>query len=108
VEPDTTDTFRIARPELIVDGKVSQEVLMELLRKVPGGNEAIDLLIQNPAAAPADVGQIFRAAHSADWKLATTQSVGKHFRGWARHAGVPTALRQKTGLDAEQDALFNI
>jgi hypothetical protein len=91
----------------MADGKVSPVILMELLRKVPGGSEAIDLLMQNPAASPSDVGQIFRAAHSADWKPATTLSIGKYFRSWARYAGVPTALRQHAmTAPAEQDTLF--
>ena len=106
VEPDTADTFRLARRDLILDGKVSEEILMELLRQVPGGNEAIDLLIQSPAASPLEVGRIFHAAHSADWRPATTQAVGKHFRSWARRAGVSTTLRQN--LTAGEDALIKL
>ncbi|MFG1708701.1 hypothetical protein ACFLIM_36440 [Nonomuraea sp. M3C6] len=113
VEPDSAEAFRLARPDLISDGKVLQAVLMELLRRVPGGSDALDLLIQNPAASPVDVGRIFHSAHSADWKPATTQSVGKHFRAWARHAGISTRVRRQPDADmmsatTRLDTLFDI
>ncbi|MFG3705551.1 restriction endonuclease [Micromonospora sp. NPDC047670] len=101
VQPESNDTFRIARPNLVRDGKVIEDVLLELLLKVPGGSDALNLLKRNPAASPAEIGQIFQEAHSAEWKYATTQSVGKHFRGWARRAGLFTALRQAPRADAE-------
>lgn len=52
VEADTKETFRIARDELIVDGEVSPVILSDLLRNVPGGSEAMDMLIENPGATP--------------------------------------------------------
>jgi hypothetical protein len=93
VDADTKETFRLVRADLIVDGTVSPVVLRELLRKVPGCGEAIDLLIHNPAATPLDVGQIFATVHSADWQPATTLSIGKYFRSWARKAGITTTLK---------------
>jgi hypothetical protein len=112
VEADTNDKFRIARPNLVVDGEVSQEILLELLGNVPGGREAIDLIVSNPAANPLEVGQIIGEANSADWKAETTRSAGKNFRAWARHAGIATALRQREddsqhALDVES-ALFDL
>lgn len=95
IKLDTTERFSLARRDLIRDGTVSQGPLLELLRNVPGGNEALGLLMRDPASSPAAVGQIFRSAHSADWKPATTQSIGKYFRSWARYAGIPTSLRPK-------------
>lgn len=79
VEADTTETFRIARRDLVHDAKVSPTILMELLRNIPGCSEAIELLIRNPAATPVEVGQIFRSAHSADWKPSTTRTVWHTF-----------------------------
>jgi Restriction endonuclease len=108
VKPDTTDMFCIARPDLVLEGEVSKTVLMELLKKVPGGSEAVDLLTRNPAAAPAEIGQIFRIAHSADWKVATTQSVGKYFRSWARRAGIVTMPRLQAVPDPEPATLFDL
>jgi hypothetical protein len=111
VEADTKETFRVARPDLIVDGEVSQAVLLELLRKVPGGSGAIDLLVDSPAANPLEVGQILRDANSADWKPATTHTTGKSFRAWARHAGISTAPRQYREINKDSSegiALFNV
>ena len=112
IEPDTTERFRLSRRDLIRDGEVSQTTLLELLRAVPGGSEGIELLIRDPASTPATVGQIFRSAHSADWKPATTKTVGKHFRSWARYAGLSTSLRSKAAskveIDNEANALFDI
>lgn len=95
VRPDTDETIRLARPDLIVDGRVSQRILMELLSRVPGATEALALLNSDPAATPLSIGRIICAANSADWRSATTQSVGKYFRSWARQAGVSTSLRSQ-------------
>jgi hypothetical protein len=112
VEPDTKETFRIARSDLIVNDEVSQVVLMELLRKIPGGSEAMHLLTNYPAATPLDVGRIICTANSADWKTVTIHSVGKNFRSWARHAGISTVLRQQPEIErnpsVEPDMLFEI
>ena len=112
VEPDTKETFRLARADLIVDGEVSQVALMELLRKVPGGSEAVQLLTTNSAATPLEVGHIISVANSADWKTPTIHGVGKNFRSWARHAGISTMPRQQPepnrNVSAEPDTLFDI
>jgi hypothetical protein len=112
VEPDTSETFRIARADLIANGKVSQVALMELLRKVPGGSEAVQLLAANPAATPLQIGHIICAANSADWKTPTIHGVGKNFRSWARRAGISTMPRQQPEAVrspfAEPDKLFDI
>jgi hypothetical protein len=100
VRPDTNETIRLARSDLMVDGKVSQSVLVELLRRVPGASEALDLLNGDPAATPLTIGRIICAANLADWQSATTQSVGKYFRSWARHAGISTYLRRESEASA--------
>lgn len=112
VRPDTNETIRLARTDLIVDGIVSQRVLMELLSRVPGATEALALLNSDPAATPLSIGRIICAANSADWQPATIQSVGKHFRSWARHAGVSTSLRPQpetsTIATLPSDTLFDV
>ena len=110
VEPNTSESFRIARTDLVVDGEVSQSALLALLRRVPGGSEAVQLLTVNPAATPLEVGHIICAANAADWKTPTIHSAGKNFRSWVRHAGISTTLRQQPEetqtFCAESDTLF--
>jgi hypothetical protein len=85
---DSDGRFRIIRPDLAPNGEVSCQVLRELLEALPGGAAGIDLLIGNPGATPNEVGEAIRAAIGAQWSLTTTHSVGTHWRGWVRAAGI--------------------
>ena len=110
VELDSGDMFKPSGFGLLTEtGEIIPSVLFELLSNVPGGADAIELLTRKPAASPAEVGQVFYAAHSPDWSDATTHSVGKHFRAWARHAGVSTLMKvPKPRIESTADALFDL
>lgn len=86
VDPD--GHLRLLHSDLVVDGEINPFRLRDLLMSVPGGAAGIALLEKNPAASPDEVGETIRAASGAPWKPATTHTVGTHWRGWARAAGL--------------------
>ena len=61
-----------------------------ITEKVPGAKEAFSVLESDPSASPLDIGVLLRDAQRASWTPTTTHNAGKHFRSWARHAGVRT------------------
>jgi hypothetical protein len=81
-------TVRLMRMDLVRDGRVAPEILLEVLGALPANRMALKLLADNPAASSAEVGAVIRDASGADWGDATMVGVGKYFRGWARAAGV--------------------
>lgn len=73
------------------DGTFLTEILRERLEtEVPGGRNALDLLIDDPWASAYEVGKVLGAVYRATWADSTVQVVGKHFRSWARAAGIVT------------------
>jgi hypothetical protein len=83
------------RSNLFQDGEVNKGVLQEMLRRMPGGDAAWLHLQDDPGSPPRSIGECIKRALSADWSDAMTISVGKHFRGWVRYAGLSTTLRRK-------------
>lgn len=82
------DSVRIASENLVRAGKVNPEPLLELMRRSSGPSAGIDVLLANPHASSAEVGEAVRGAIGAQWAEATTLVIGKHLRAWAREAGV--------------------
>lgn len=92
IEVGEGDVLRPSRPDLLdVNGAPAPVTVLELLVRVPGGAQAIDLLRSDPAAAPVSVGHTLARGHGVEWADSTALGVGKHFRAWARVAGVATA-----------------
>jgi hypothetical protein len=88
---DPDGYMRLIRGDLAPDGEVNPVVLRELLEALPGGAVGINLLILKPHASPDEVGNTIREAIGAQWRPETTHSVGTHWRGWARAAGITLA-----------------
>jgi hypothetical protein len=85
----TVDESLVRPVEGIVDAAgIVPERLHELLRRVVGGEEALDLLKTDSSAGQFRVGSVVRDAHQVAWSDATTSLAGKAFRGWAKVAGV--------------------
>jgi chromosome segregation and condensation protein ScpB len=96
VDPD--GRLRLLDSELVINDEVNSSKLRKLLDALPGGAAGISLLEENPGASPNEVGETIRAAAGASWRPATVHTVGTHWRGWARAAGltlqaVPRAKR---------------
>lgn len=88
VGADADGNCTLQVPGLVVDGQIDKPTLLTLLGRVPGGKAGIDLLSQDPSAAPASVGRAIRDSIGARWTDSSTHSVGGHFRAWAKAAGV--------------------
>lgn len=76
-------------------GRVDESVLRSLLERVPGGQEALLLLEQEPATEAAAIGNCLREGCGVDWSDTTTSGAGKYFRSWAAAAGVQTRRRRE-------------
>ncbi|WP_143510444.1 hypothetical protein [Pseudonocardia sp. Ae717_Ps2] len=99
--------LEVSRPELIENGKIHEEALQNLLRQMPGGDAAWIHLADDPAATPQLIGEHIKKALGAAWSRATTISVGKHFRGWVRFAGLVTSTRRKPqAINPDREGLF--
>jgi hypothetical protein len=88
---DPDGYMRLIRLDLAPDGEINPLVLRALLEALPGGAAGMDLLIQKPHASPDEVGKTIREASGAQWRQETTRSIGTHWRGWARAAGIELA-----------------
>jgi hypothetical protein len=84
---------------LVVGGAIQPAVLLDLLRRVPGGGEAIAAIERDSAIRAKSLGEIFAIALDAKWAEGTKEGVGKSFRGWARHAGLETSRRRVSEAD---------
>ncbi|SJN20002.1 Dinucleotide-utilizing enzymes involved in molybdopterin and thiamine biosynthesis family 2 [Luteococcus japonicus LSP_Lj1] len=80
---------------LVVDGEIVEEVLLELLRAVPGGAEAVRGVEANSSVRSVEIGRIFEAAYATTWTDSTRDLVGKSFLAWARAAGLSTRRRSR-------------
>lgn len=89
-------SLRLVRSDLAPNGEINPRVLRELLEALPGGTAGIELLLANPGAAPDYVGETIRAAIGTQWSSASIHSVGTHWRGWVRAAGI-TLMRVPRG-----------
>jgi hypothetical protein len=105
VDPETTAvTGRIALYDR--EGNLLADVLLDRLRTVPGGAEALDLLRRDPGAPPLVVGACLRAAQHTEWATSTTTWEGKAFRAWARAAGIRTTRRRTTGTSHDDQLVL--
>ena len=93
--------YRITRPDLIVNGIVVPERLRQLLMSVGGVSEGLAVISQKPTAKPSEVGETVKKVLGADWTNATTMSVGKYLRGWARAAGITVKPVPRNLTDAD-------
>ncbi|MFG1775834.1 hypothetical protein ACGFIG_05305 [Micromonospora sp. NPDC049048] len=97
----------VRAPGSVRDGSVNPVNVRMGLQRLPGGREAISVLERDPAADMFSIGAILRDACAADWKDSTTQLNGKHFRSWAKVAGVPLVRARERVLPADGQALFD-
>ncbi|MCW5802557.1 MAG: hypothetical protein KIT31_09225 [Deltaproteobacteria bacterium] len=85
-------------------GVVSARRLRDLIERVPGAAAALRVLEQEPATTPQVVGKVLADQYGAQWSPTTMSQTGKHFRGWARHAGIATKQRRgPSGNVTERD-----
>lgn len=70
------------------DGNVIQEAIINALRTVPGGSEAVDALIADANISNHEIGRIIRERIGVAWEASTTFTVGKDFRGWVKRGGI--------------------
>lgn len=85
--------------ESLVDkkGVVIQERLLAVIESAPGCRDALDALRADAACSPATIGGLIAKATGAEWSHSTKVGVGKHFRAWARCAGVETTSKRLKG-----------
>jgi hypothetical protein len=92
-----------ARASALIDSVQRARVLLDLLKGVPGGTNAIELLQSTPRARSEDVGEILRAAYGLPWVASTTKMAGTKFRSWARAAGLQLMkVHRKKGVATGQ------
>ncbi|NKY09841.1 restriction endonuclease [Cellulomonas hominis] len=90
VDVDGSGRVTLRSPQLVDSaGVVSPAELRRLLAAVPGGEDALERLLQEPGVRPAVIGQVIRQSIDAGWTESVTHSIGGYFRAWARLAGVP-------------------
>ncbi|MDR6597061.1 restriction endonuclease [Saccharothrix longispora] len=96
-------------PGVVVGGSIVQERLLEALRALPGGAQALAELDADPKVENPKLGSIIKSAVGAAWKPVTVSDVGGAFRSWAKAAGVSvlTARRQIRRSDGESVAQFH-
>jgi conflict system STAND superfamily ATPase len=85
---DPDGYMRLLRADLAPDGEINAAALRALLEKLPGGAAGINLLIRKPYASPDEVGKTIQEASGTQWSEETARSVGTHWRGWVRAAGI--------------------
>lgn len=95
VSIDSDGVIKLADPGLVRDGQVVGEVLIELLRRAPGGLAGLELLREDPGAPPRKVGEAIRTSAGASWTESSTASIGGYFRAWAKAAGVPVTYPRR-------------
>ncbi|MFF4990246.1 restriction endonuclease [Streptosporangium saharense] len=84
-------TLRLLRKDILSNGAIDQNVLMEMLERVPGVAEGLLVLRQQPGASPDQIGSAVKEAIGAEWAAGTITSIGKYLRGWAKVAGIKVA-----------------
>ncbi len=90
---DERDNLTLAREDLVSDGELSEDILATLVRRMPGLADALDALVENPAAKPHAVGAILQQSVGAQWSAASIVASGKYMRSWARLCGIETRRR---------------
>lgn len=83
------------REGLISANRIVPESLLALLKKTPGGEEALLLLETDPRASQISIGNEIMIAYKAKWADSTIEQVGKFFRGYARAAGIDTGINAR-------------
>ncbi|MGW1504733.1 nSTAND1 domain-containing NTPase [Streptomyces mirabilis] len=76
--------------DAVVDesGQVVPSRILDALRKVPGGAQALGLLESDPQVSNHQLGFVIQEALGTTWEDSTAWQVGKDFRSWAKRAGV--------------------
>jgi hypothetical protein len=93
VEFTAEGPLKLVRPELMRAGQIDQACLRTLIETKRGCKEALNLIEDEPSAAPTVVGGVLCKAHGAEWAPGTMLCTGKYLRAWARLAGVKTRTR---------------
>jgi hypothetical protein len=76
------------KDEIFVNGQLDTEALFRGLSQLPGGSECLQLLKEDPSADALTIGSRLRDAYGVNWEDSTAALNGKHFRSWARRAGL--------------------
>lgn len=80
----------------LVASSVDTSVMKEVLARVPGGPEALSLIVDDSSVRPEVVGTALRDAYGLFWADSTTRLAGDKFRSWAKAAGVKvTSVRKR-------------
>lgn len=87
VEQDEEGLVR-PRTGAVVEGKPCQETILRGLLKIPGGDEALELLKTDPRVENVHIGQKIQSKLRTHWEDITITEVGGEFRSWAKVAGI--------------------
>lgn len=90
VSVNTKMEISLTMENIYTDEGVRQEILLERIKLVPGGAEAIEVLLDDPKARPELLGEILKSAQTTTWTPSTAALAGKYFRAWANRAGIYT------------------
>ncbi|MDG4831560.1 restriction endonuclease [Solwaraspora sp. WMMD1047] len=98
-------------PDVFVEGKLAGPALLRGLLTLPGGPRAVSLLEGDPTVDNLSLGRALIEGPPARLKDSTIELNGKHFRSWARQAGVSIARARAvdtvpTPDVSERDSLF--
>ncbi|MCW5250107.1 restriction endonuclease [Streptomyces sp. SHP 1-2] len=91
--------------EGVVDSshQVSASALLDALRTVPGGSNALGRIERDPHVSSYELGAEIRDAIGAEWGQSTLFKVGKDFRSWAKRAGVEVLRARALEESREED-----
>ncbi|MGY1936809.1 nSTAND1 domain-containing NTPase [Nocardia gipuzkoensis] len=82
-------TVRLTVAELLdQNGSINPHLLRRLLESVPGGAAGVRIIESDPQASALTLGRGIAASQHSDWSESTIRNVGKHFRSWAKLAGL--------------------
>lgn len=69
------------------------QAVLGLLEKQADARLACSMISKNPAIVPLQLGRTIAQRNNLDWRDETAKGYGKRIRGWARAAGIKTALK---------------
>ena len=84
-------------------GDINPSILLDCLRRVPGGTAAVDLLLTDGGASPQSVGELIRDRTKATWTPGSTRSIGGYFRAWAKEAGVAITFPRRNAVEGKSE-----
>lgn len=93
-------TSEVGLVDKVIASPPDPVALQSALKRVPGGAEALALVIENPCARAEAVGAILRDAFGLPWAASTTKQAGDIFRTWAKAAGIAVATVRRASKTA--------